>query len=198
MSFLIEDVNQYKPVEGGRYLFDANIWLRILDPNFSAHYMPPYEALFTDIVSHKTAKSSKVVVPSLLLSEVLNRYMNDIFYYEFCRKNPVPKGMGKREHYKKVYRASTDYSRDLAMASSEIRSYTENGGMTFLSDNLEKFPFKQLLKNIPTHLDFNDHVYAQIAKAQNLIIVTNDSDFKVEDITIVTGHPDLLKLRKKP
>jgi predicted nucleic acid-binding protein len=195
MSFRIEDIKKHKVVEGGKYLFDANIWLAILDTNFSKSYMPPYEALFEDIITHKTVKSAKVVMPSLLLSEILNRYMNDIFYKEFCKLNPVSTGMTKHEHYKHVYRTSPVYSQDLAMACSGIRTFSANNGLSFLSDNLDNFTFKQLTKNIPVFLDINDHLYAQIAKAQGLIIVTNDGDFRVEDVTVVTGNPALLKLK---
>jgi predicted nucleic acid-binding protein len=81
------------------------------------------------------------------------------------------------------------------MACSEIRAFSSNNGMAFLSDQLDKFTFKQLTKNIPVFLDINDHMYAEIAKAQGIIIVTNDSDFRVEGITVITGHPDLLKLK---
>jgi len=195
MSFVIEDVKKYRPVANGMYLFDANIWLAILDPTFSKPYMSAYEDLFDDIITQKSAKATKVVIPSLLLSEVLNRYMNDIFYKEFCLRNPISAGMSKHEHYKHVYRAHVDYSRDLSMACASMRSYSRSNGMTFLSDNLDKFTFKQLTKNIPTFLDINDHLYAEIAKAQGIIVVTNDGDFKVEGITVVTGNPALLKLK---
>ncbi|HEV2478083.1 MAG TPA: hypothetical protein VGS79_00405 [Puia sp.] len=195
MSFLIEDIRRHKAVEGGKYLFDANIWLAILDANFSKSYMPPYEALFEDVITHKTVRSAKVVMPSLLLSEILNRYMNDIFYLEFCKRNPNTAGTPKHQHYKRTYRPSPDYARDLDAACSEIRQYSANNGLCFLSDNLDKFTFKQLTKDIPVYLDINDHLYAQIARAQGLIIVTNDGDFWVEGVKVVTGNPNLLKLK---
>ena len=195
MAFLIEDINKYEAVEGGKYLFDANIWLAILDTNFSNYYMRPYEALFEDIVTQKTIRTARVVMPSLLLSEVLNRYMHDIFYKEFCRKNPPSAGMVKHQHYKQVYRPSTEYGKDLAMACGGIGAFTQNNGISFLSDNLDKFTFKEIIKNIPRALDINDHLFAKIAKAQGLIIVTNDGDFRVDDVTVVTGNPALLKLK---
>lgn len=195
MSLTIEDVKKYRPVEGGKYLFDANIWLAILDLNFSKPYMAAYEDLFDDIITQRSARGTKVVIPSLLLSEVLNRYMNDIFYKEFCYKNPISAGMQKHEHYKHVYRVHADYSHDLSVACDSVRQYSKSNGLTFLSDNLDKFTFKQLIKNIPTFLDINDHMYAEIARAQGITVVTNDGDFKVEGITVVTGNPGLLKLK---
>jgi hypothetical protein len=193
MAFLIEDIRRHTLREGTKYLFDANVWLAVLDVNFSGTYTPPYVDLFNKIISKKTVKTASIVVPSLLLAEILNRYIHDIYYTEFTLRHPM-NGVSKREHYKKVYRKHPDYLRDLEMACKEIRDYEPM--VVLLSDNLDAFSMQKLLVNIPASLDFNDYMYVQIAKAQQLILVTGDADFSVEGIQILTTHPALLNLRK--
>ena len=38
-------------------------------------------------------------------------------------------------------------------------------------------------------LDFNDKAIAEICRSEDLILLTNDSDFKDTDIEILSGHP---------
>src|SRR4051812_22406117 len=118
MPYQISSLKLCKPVAGTRYLFDANVWLMILDTNFSTRHSPPYENFFNDVYSKKDGIDVSIVMPSLLLSEVLNRLMNDIYYCEFLRSNPIPAGMKKHEHHKHVYRCSEQYAQDLAAATS--------------------------------------------------------------------------------
>jgi predicted nucleic acid-binding protein len=189
MPYLIQDIKKSKPIAGGKYLFDANIWIYVLDSNFSKPFVKSYIDFFNAIIENKLSPKATVVLPSLLISEILNRRINDIYYNEFCISNPRGE-MAKPQHYKTVYRISDNYKLDLEMACKEIRDY--NIGLTLLSDNFDKLTFKKVLKNIPHHLDFNDHIFCTLAKEQDLIIVTNDQDFKVEDVNIITSNPKLL------
>ena len=193
MGFFITDIKTASPQPGQLYLFDANVWLAVLDSNFTTPFSQYYTDFFDKVLSNELQPKCSVVMPSLLLSEVLNRLMNDIYYREFCLKNPKPDDVAKHTHYKKAYRSSADYSIDLASACQSIRSYHQY--VKLLSDNLDKHTFKTLTKKIPAHLDFNDHLYCQMAKMQNLVIVTGDKDFMVEDVSILTSHPALLRLQ---
>lgn len=51
---------------------------------------------------------------------------------------------------------------------------------------------KDLLKSPPKGLDFNDYIVYQIAKKNGFTIVTDDSDFYVEDVEILTLNQTLL------
>jgi predicted nucleic acid-binding protein len=194
MPFLITDVRKVSPAPGARYLFDANVWLSVLDLNFQTKFSPPYEDFFDSVYGSMLDPKPKIVLPSLLLSEILNRLVNDIYYKEYCLANPKPETMTKHKHFKDFYRVSKEYEQDFAMACGSIRGYHQN--VELLSDDLNQFSFKDLTKNIPLHLDFNDHLYCQLAKKKGLTIVTGDHDFAVEDIPIITSHPKLLALKK--
>ncbi len=193
MPFLIQDAKKATPIPGGKYLFDANIWLGILDPTFSNPYSKYCEDLFNSVIENKLTPKATVVLPTILISEILNRLIKDIYYSEFCLSNPMPAGMNKSQHYKDIYRTSSEYKTDLDIACKSIRDY--NHGLTLISDNLNTLTFKKILKNIPVHLDFNDHIFCTLAKEQDLIIVTNDKDFRVEDVKIITSHSKLLQFK---
>jgi predicted nucleic acid-binding protein len=192
MAFIISDIRVAKPQSGHRYLFDTNIWLALLDVNFYRHEYKPYVNFFNSIINNTVVKDAYIVIPSLLLSELLNRLINDIYYEEFIISNTPLPNQSKREHFKKVYRPNPQYGIDIENACASIRDY--HSKIEFVSDNLNEFTCKSLIKKIPTHLDINDYLYSKMALAQGLVIVTNDSDFKVEDVTVITSQSTLLAL----
>lgn len=191
MPYLIKDIRGAKPLNGYRYLFDANVWLAVLDPSYSNRDYVPYVSFFNSIIGNSVVKDAVIVVPGLLLSELLNRLINDIYYKEYCVTNtPLPTEK-KHKHFK-TYRRSDQYKTDFALACASIRDY--HSKIEFISDNLDQYSCRDLIKNTPTHLDFNDYMYTKMAMEQGLIVVTNDGDFQVEDIHILTSNPGLLTL----
>lgn len=191
MPYLIQDIKIATPESGYKYLFDANVWLAVLDHTYSNKSYTPYINFFNKIITNSVVKDASIVVPALLLSELLNRLINDIYYKEYIVSNTPLPTENKHSHFKK-YRCSDQYKIDIELACSSIRDYHRK--IIFVSDNLEQYSCKDLIKNIPTHLDINDYLYSKIALEQGLIIVTNDSDFIIEDVHILTAHPVLLKL----
>ena len=194
MSFLISDIRKAKAESRFRYLFDANIWLAVLDDTFYKPEYKPYTDFFNSIINNTHVSDAKIAMPCLLLSEILNRLISDIYYPEFqtYRNNYPQDGQSKSSHIKNKYRVHPDYAIDLENACASIRAYHDK--LEFVSDNLNKYTCKTLIKKIPLHLDINDYLFSKMALEQGLVIVTNDADFKVEDIYIITSRRDLLDL----
>jgi hypothetical protein len=191
MAFLITDVKNENPKSGTSYLFDANIWLAILDENFKKSFYNSSINFFNKIINNSVVNGAKIAIPSMLLSEVINRLLKDVYFIEYLSENS---NLEKTNYiYKNVYRKSDKYKEDLEIICSSIRDYHQH--IHFVSDNANKYTCKQLIKNIPVHLDMNDYMYTKIAKEQGLVIVTNDGDFQVEDIPIYTSHNGLLSLK---
>jgi predicted nucleic acid-binding protein len=190
MAWLIYDIRTAKPQSGFRYLFDANIWLAVLDTTFSHRTLQPYIDFFDSIINETDVRDATIAVPATLLSEVINRMMRDVFYKEFVQTNtPVP---GERNHFKNVYRKHPQYKIDLDNTCALIRAYHRK--IEFVSDGIDQYKCRDLIKNIPVHLDINDYLYSKMALQQGLVIVTNDTDFAVEDIHIITSQQALLQL----
>ncbi len=190
MAWYIKDIRNEKPQSGFRYLFDANIWLAVLDTTFSHKTLQPYINFFNSIINETEVRDASIAVPATLLSEVINRMLRDVFYKEFCQTNtPMP---GERNHFKNTYRKNPHYKIDLDNTCALIRAYHRK--IEFVSDGIDKYTCRELIKNIPVNLDINDYLYSKMALEQGLVIVTNDSDFMVEDVHILTTQHSLLQL----
>jgi predicted nucleic acid-binding protein len=189
MAYLISDIKNTNPVENERYFFDANVWLAILYSFYNEPYYHAYKIFFNKIINNKIAPSARIVMPSLLVSELINRIIRDIYFYEFCNDNGITKNA---LNFKTVYRKAPEYVSDFDEVCSGIRDYENK--IDFVSDGVDGYKCEHLIKDIPHHLDFNDFVYSKIAKREDLILVTNDADFKVENIRILTTHQALISL----
>ena len=192
MPYYIYDIRNVKPQSGFCYLFDANIWLAILDNTFNKPELRPYISFFNSIINETEVDDAEIGIPCLLLSEVINRMIKDIHYKEYSIAHPFLPGQSSYDHLKNGYRKSADYKLDLEAVCSSIRQYHRK--IKFISDNLNGYAPKDIIKKIPVHLDINDYLYSKMALEQGLVIVTNDSDFDVENIHIYTKQYKLLNL----
>lgn len=190
MAFIIENIREQNPLPDHRYFLDTNVWLAILADTFNTKRYRPYLEFFNKIIDWSGKDSPKIAITNLLLAEVINRMIHSIHYPEYKAINtPVP-GESDREHFKKTYRPSEQYAIDLESVCRDIRSY--HNRIEFVSDNLDQYNCRDLIKNIPQHLDINDYLLGKIALSQGLIVVTDDSDFLIEDVTVFTANSELL------
>lgn len=172
-----------------KYFFDSNIWLIIVKPK-----MVPTdrEQRYIDFVENfKTStQNPKIVIPALMLSEIINRYLHDVGMPKFKAKNPLIAELPK--FYKEHYRQSDQFKIDYELICDDIKSY--NKYYELIPDNLGiDFKTKHLLSNPPKGLDFNDHYYYLMAKKRGYTIVTDDADFFVEDVDVLTYNNKLYK-----
>ena len=92
---------------------------------------------------------------------------------------------------KNVFRISPEFKIAYSLVCDEIKNY--HSTIELLNDGLGvDFKFKHILKDLPSGLDFNDHYYYQLCKKNNFVLITDDKDFWVEDIEIVTMSSSLL------
>jgi predicted nucleic acid-binding protein len=188
MAYLISDIRQKQPELNKIYLFDTNVWLAVLEDFFFDTRYKPYTDFFNKLISQTIGNAPKIALPAVLISEILNRVLRDIYYPSYIDSFEDPTITDMTLSFKK-YRNTDQYEKDLAFVLGSIRQY--HNSLVFVSDNFGQYTSKQILKNLPTHLDYNDYLYTIIAKEQNLIIVTNDADFSVEDIPIYTTRKEL-------
>ena len=195
MAYFIYDIRTAKPQSGFCYLVDTNIWLAVLEPTFNKSEYKSYLNFFNNIISNTVVQDAVIGIPCLLIAEILRRIINDIYYEEFILTHTPYPHESKRQHFKRVYRPSSEYTRDVEIVCATIRGY--HSKIKFISDRLDEYSCKNLIKNIPSHLDINDYLYSKIALQQGINIVTNDADFRVEDIHIYTTQQPLLQLMQQ-
>lgn len=177
---------------GPAYFFDANLWLKILKPliNPSARDIKYLE--FVERFKNDPGQP-KIIITAFLLSEVINRYLHDVSYKRFCdkQKQVTP----PKSYYKQVYRVSPDYKSDYVNICDDIAAFSSI--FTLVSDDLGgKIDLTQILQNPILSLDFNDQYYYLQAKTNGYPIVTEDGDFFVEDVQILTYNSVLIDRAK--
>ncbi|WP_405411712.1 type II toxin-antitoxin system VapC family toxin [Maribacter sp. Asnod1-A12] len=191
MSYSYYNASTYTIKDSEKYFLDANIWLKILVPknNFS-HKDRAYVAFFEKIIENKKAR---IVVPALVISEVINRIIREVYFQKHIKgvRKRTPKFVPTSDYYKKVYRNTPEYSIAYNLICDDIKSY--NTSIDLISDEFgSSFKFKHVMSNPPKSLDFNDYYYYNLCKKKGYYLVTDDSDFWVEHINIITMNKTLL------
>lgn len=192
MSYQISSIKNQLPSSGTKYLLDTNIWYCILE-GISNGYREVYLDFFDAIKNFSGIQKPKVVLPTTILSEIINRLLRDIRFREF-KENPdnIGKiaGVEERKIYKDVYRNDEQFRIDYGMICYDIKSY--HNILEFVGDEFDTFRIKDILSNPPLGLDFNDFIITKIAKKNNFTIITDDADFLVENINILTANNKLI------
>ncbi len=95
--------------------------------------------------------------------------------------------------YKKEYRPSSEYSIEYEVLVDDIKYY--HNAMELIPDEFGTFiKLRDLLKSPPKKLDFNDHYYFPLCKKNDYIMFTDDGDYSIGGVKIVTLNDNLLKL----
>jgi predicted nucleic acid-binding protein len=187
MDFLIEDLGTCS-VEPINYLLDSNIWLKVISPqNKEKPSDRKYRAFFEEIIA---TKGAKIVLPALVVSEVMNRLLRDIHYKKFKINKGVPPDVDS-SFYKNHFRPSAEYRAAYALIADEFRIYLNN--LILINDDFGKsIKYKHVLSHFNFNLDFNDCYYYHLSKKNKYVMVTDDGDFYVSGIRILTLNTKLL------
>jgi len=171
-----------------KYFFDANLWIKILKPPIHLQgrdkkYIQFFER-FKNNPNHP-----KVIVTSLVLSEVINRYLREVTLPKFCKKQGVKDP--DKSYYKEVYRSSEQFQSDYISLCEDIKAYANYYELVDdgLSTDIKQ---KDILTSPPRNLDFNDNYYYQLALKRSYTIVTDDKDFFVEGVEVLTYNQQLI------
>lgn len=204
MAYRIFDITTFSPDEYPSYYFDANVWIAAL--NFysagtnNSHEIP-YQKFFDAIVClnetnetdgiQKIKHKPKIVVTSLVLSEIINAYMRRVAMRTFF-------GGGneyKNYDFKKDYRDNpkSDYNKQLSNLCSDLKALSNY--TILMSDSFDSLEPFTLIQELPfSKQDFNDLYYRELLKKHNIPYVTNDRDCKFEGILTITSNEKLLRL----
>jgi hypothetical protein len=192
VAYNISKLKANTPIINSLYFLDANVWvyaLQYLESPSPNYWEQVYVDFFDDLINERS--QPKILMPSVLVSEIINTYIRDVPFKEFKNKT------GKLDaHFKKDFRPSSDYLIAYHSILDDLKSY--KNCIQFIDDSCILNPSPQFLSKDFTDVDFNDkyyfHLLKELSKTTPLTIVTNDGDFHIEDIPILTVHKDLLAL----
>jgi hypothetical protein len=206
MPYLIKDISNYDAEQRPYYFFDSNAWIsqlkntgnKKLDKHEQA-YCNLFEAIIM-LHSHKGTKQEKkvkyfpkIVVTSMLLSEIINAYMRNVAMKVFYKNQ----GQDHRNYkYKEQYRNEIDHQIQQAQLISDFLAFKDY--VELRDDNFNEVDPYTILPNLASAMDFNDFYYYYQFSGSGIPIVTHDQDFVFRDIEIITSQTKLLKLVAPP
>lgn len=197
---MYSDINNLnEPSKYQRYFIDANVWIAIIKYNTvnkKDSDFQPYIDFFEALVNLNSQPSKlfkknnyqpKIIVTSMLLSEIINAYLRNVAMPAFLNCEP------SKCNFKKDYRENihSDYDKQLKILISDIRSYSFM--FEIVDDNFSTNSDLSFLNELNRNVDFNDLYYYKLMKSLNVPIVTDDKDFKYNDIMVFTNNKRVLK-----
>lgn len=191
MSYNIRHIDN-AGLQKRKYFFDANIWLKILKPPFNLSKKDEKYLDFFEKFKGNT-NHPKIAIVSLILSEVINRYLREVSFNKYLNSNNVKNP--DKSYYKEIYRPSEQFRSDYVSICEDIKAYQNY--YILINDGLGiDIKQKDLLTSPPVGLDFNDNYYYKLALKHQFIVVTDDKDFFVPDIEILTCNSNLIERGK--
>lgn len=188
MAFLIESAKGHAIKADALYFFDSNIWIKIItSPQLPSHKDRIYQQLFEKVILNKKAK---IVVPLILMSEVINRILRDVYMVTYANAKGIKGGIPP-SYFKMVFRPTAEYLTGYHEIIDEFKTYGDH--IIFVNDGFSTdVDTANVLDNVCDKFDFNDNFYFELAKSRGYYVVTDDGDFWREDVKIITQNADLL------
>jgi len=201
MAYHITDIRYCAPDSYPFYFFDANSWIAVLKNSgvFAVDsHEQPYVDLFEAIITthtHKGTKQAKqvrhfpkIVVTSLLLSEIFNAYMRNVAMKVFYGAAGF-----KTKSFKTDYRPTPDYKKQIKNLTSDFIAFKDY--IEIRDDRLTEIDPFSILPSLDESNDFNDFFYYYSFQGTGIPIVTHDSDYQYQDIPIITAQHKLLSIK---
>ena len=176
MTYKASDVRYYNFTPQDKLFLDANIWLYLYGPpKPRSHWVPIYSSVFNRILRAK----SRIHIDVLVVSEFINAYARLEWQFVARHFNSF-KNFRSSSYFKPV-------AEDIAADVKLVLSYCSKIESRFIA-----LPMNALLADYATgNLDFNDQVITELCKSNGFMLITNDSDFKTQEIPILTANSNL-------
>ena len=160
-----------------KLFLDANIWLYLFGPRKPGDR---WVRIYTEVFERILNANSQIYVDVLVLSEFINAYART----EWRTVAPHIRSF-------KDFRGSPDFkpiAEDITVGVQQVVNHCSRVESCFTTLDMEV-----LLTDYETgNFDFNDQVITEICKNNGFTLITNDGDFKTQEISILTANPKLL------
>ena len=160
-----------------KLFLDANIWLHLFSPREPGDR---WKQIYSEVFERILKANSRIYIDVLVVSEFINAYARTKWRVTALHIRSF-----------KDFRSSTGFkpvAEDITASVRQIISHcsrTESDFVTLPMDDL-------LADYITGDFDFNDQVITEICKNNGFTLITNDGDFKTQEIPILTANSNLL------
>lgn len=169
------------PEEGAVYFFDTNVWMFVINPPpdpivDGQPYLDFFDAIINLADNDRCKRKPKIYVNVLVITEVVNALL---------RAHLKARNDSSADEINfKTYRATQHYEANLRSIKDDFAIYRRY----LLEDTPLDVHGLDLLQGMPTNADYNDFIYATIAKEKSLIVVTHDRDYQDTGVDIITAN----------
>lgn len=177
MKYKTSEVRCYHFTPQDKLFLDANIWLYIDGPQkVRSYWRTTYSAVFNRILNAK----SQIFIDVLVVSEFMNAYAR----VKWGVVAPHLKDFKDFRNSPSFKPVAQDIEADVKRVLKHC-TLIESGFATLAIDDL-------LADYASNHSDFNDLVITELCKSNGFTLITNDNDFKTQEIPVLTANKSLL------
>ena len=177
MTYKASDVRYYNFTPQDKLFLDANIWLYLYGPPKRKSY---WRSIYASVFNRILRAKSRIHIDVLVVSEFINAYARLEWQFVTRHFNSF-KNFRSSSYFKPV-------AEGIAADVGLVLSYCSKIESSFIA-----LPMNALLADYATgNLDFNDQVITEICKNNGFTLITNDGDFKTQEIPILTANSNLL------
>jgi predicted nucleic acid-binding protein len=175
------DISKYSFSEQDNLFFDTNIWMLLYGPQGNPN--DPFTQTYSQALARAMQAKCQIWVDVLIISEFINRFARIEYDIQYPNKAQRPSFKQFRNNpvFHPIAQAIVGAVRNIFKFTMQIES-----GFTTLDINTLLTEFEL----IPS--DFNDQILIRLCSANNLHLVTHDSDFKGKGVNILTANPRIL------
>ena len=174
MVYKTVEVRHYNFTPQDKLFLDANIWFYLYGPQqLGNRWARIYSMVFNDILNAK----SRIYIDVLIVSEFINSYARLKWKLAASHIKSF-KDFRNSSYFKPV-------AQDIAADAKRVVDHCsriESGFATLAIDDL-------LTEYAAGNSDFNDQVITELCKKNGLTLITNDRDFRSQEIQILTANP---------
>ena len=191
MNHKATQVDQHNFTSKDKLFLDANIWLYLYCPQGSQEY---WVKTYSDVFDRILDAESQIYIDALVLSEFINTFARQEWRLakealEFAEQQCE---LTESDIYSfKDFRNTSNFeliAQGIATAVKQIMQHCSRVESCFTILEMDN-----LITDYETgNFDFNDQVITEICKNNGFTLITNDSDFKTQDIPILTANAKLL------
>lgn len=177
MTYKASDVRYYNFTPQDKLFLDANIWLYLYGPPKRRSY---WRSIYASVFNRILRAKSRIHIDVLVVSKFINAYARLEWQFVARHFNSF-KNFRSSSYFKPV-------AEDIAADIELVLSYCSKIESSFIA-----LPMNALLADYVTgNLDFNDQVITEVCKSNRFTLITNDGDFKTQEIPILTANSRLL------
>ncbi len=177
MRYKAGEIRHYNFTAQDKLFLDANIWLYLYGPPKPRSYWRP---IYTSVFNRMVRAKSRIYIDVLVVSEFINAYAR----LKWRDASSYPNAF-------KTFRNSPDFKPVAQNIATHVKQIMKHCAR--IESNLATLGMDNLLNDYATgDHDFNDQVITEICKNNGFTLITNDSDFKTQEIPILTANPNLL------